>query len=153
MQTQYQKVREFMQAFGQECPERVEMQNDNTCAMRARLHREESVTEFSTACIEGSVVGVFDSVLDSLYALLGTAVAFGINEEMIARGFAEVHRSNMSKFWTDEQVHDELEKIDCKLLFIRTPQGSFIAKDPSGKIIKSPSYSPANLGPILEGKV
>lgn len=152
MQTQYQKVREFVQAFGQECPERLEMQSDSTCAMRARLHREESVTEFTTACLEGDLVKVFDSVLDSLYVVLGTAVAFGIAEEMVAKGFAEVHRSNMSKMWNALEIDSEhfLPGYTARMVY-SSGDRRYSVTDSSGKIIKPPSYSPANLGPILEG--
>ena len=153
-QTQYQKVREFMQAFGQECPERPGMPSDSVCALRAKLHKEEAVTEFSCACLEGNTVKAFDSVLDGLVVVLGTAVAFGITEEMVAKGFAEVHRSNMSKFWTTAELEAHYKangKGGLDFTMTGCSPGRFICKDATGKVIKSPSYSKANLGPILEG--
>lgn len=152
--TQYQQVREFMTAFGQECPDEPGIPTDSVCALRARLHREESVTEFTVACLEGDLVKAFDSILDSLVVVLGTAIAFGITEELIAKGLAEVHRSNMSKFWTKAEFSEETKNpANIGMKFKSTGKGTFICTDKSGKVIKSPSYSPANLGPILEGKV
>lgn len=70
--------------------------------------------------------------------------------------FAEVHRSNMSKIWSKSQAKDTM--IDG---LVREPTGmiypsgvyefletdcGFIARNTAGKIIKSPSYSPAELG-------
>lgn len=65
---------------------------------------------------------VADALGDLLYVVLGTAVSCGIDIEPI---FHEIHRSNMSKF------------IDghCRA---------------DGKWVKGPSYSPANLQPILD---
>lgn len=63
-----------------------------------------------------------DALGDLLYVVLGTAVSCGIHIDPI---FQEIHRSNMTKF------------IDGH-------------RDPKGKWIKGPSYSPANLQPILD---
>jgi len=66
-----------------------------------------------------------DAIGDLLYVVIGTAVAYGID---IAPIFDEIHRSNMSKF-IDGYKRDD------------------------GKWIKGPSYSPANLKPILEAQL
>lgn len=155
MQTQYQKVREFMQAFGQECPEKVRFPSHQVCDLRIDLHEEECVNELVLAIGAGDTVKAFDSVLDGLVVILGTAIAFGITEHMVAKGFAEVHRSNMSKFWTTAELEAHYKangKAGLDFTMTGCSPGRFICKDASGKIIKSPSYSPANLGPILEGK-
>ena len=41
-----------------------------------------------------AMIEVYDGILDSVYVLIGTAVACGLD---FGNGFAEVHRSNMSK--------------------------------------------------------
>lgn len=64
---------------------------------------------------------IADAIADLLYVVLGTAVAHGIDIEPV---FNEVHRSNMSKFIDGHRRED-------------------------GKWIKGPSYSPANLAPII----
>lgn len=60
--------------------------------------------------------------------------------------FAEVHRSNISKGWTLE------EAIDFPMAgrFVETNSG-FICYREDGKILKSPSYSPADLSPFIHG--
>lgn len=197
MQTQYQKVKEFMQAFGQECPSEPVIPSEEIRKLRCNLIGE----EYDELCTAKTRVEKFDAVLDLQYVTLGSAIAYGLPEavlfpepfdekipledmngylfhslnlptaamwisRILARivkdscalgfspcqfeaGFNEVHRSNMSKFWTlDELRHACLEKspnVRCAG-FQR-----FVVMNDSGKIIKSPSYSPANLGPILEG--
>ena len=148
MQTQYQKVREFMQAFGQECPERTGMPGFNVEELRADLIDEEA-KEFRDS---EDIISAFDAVLDLLYVVMGAGIAYGISEEQIAKGLAEVHRSNMSKMWTAEEL---LACDDTYLVKFVGVVGRldrpYVVTNTSGKIIKSPSYSKANLGPILEG--
>lgn len=151
--TQYEKVKEFMVAFGQECPERPGIPSDEVCLLRLKLHEEECVEELAEAINDGSLVKAFDSGLDGLVVILGTLAAFGITEEMVAKGFAEVHRSNMSKMWNALEIDSEhfLNGYTTRMVY-SSGDRRYAVTDPSGKIIKSPSYSPANLGPILEGK-
>lgn len=72
-----------------------------------------------------NLVEVADAIGDLLYVVLGTAVTFGIDIEPI---FREIHRSNMSKFIDGHRRED-------------------------GKWIKGPSYSPANLEPIIQSQL
>lgn len=149
MQTQYQKVREFMQAFGQECPEKPCLPDNGIRGLRGQLIDEERA-ELEDATDE---VEAFDAILDLLYVVMGAGIAHGFSEEQIAKGLAEVHRSNMSKFWTPTQANARL--LQDGDIFIKPTNDSrfVVVTNPSGKIIKSPSYSKANLGPILEGNV
>ena len=150
--TQYEKVKQFMQAFGQECPDRAGMPGFNVEELRADLIDEEA-KEFRDS---EDIISAFDAVLDLLYVVLGAGIAYGISEEQVAKGLAEVHRSNMSKFWTTAELEAHYKangKGGLDFTMTGCSPGHFICKDASGKIIKSPSYSPANLGPILEGKV
>lgn len=62
-------------------------------AERNSLMQEEP-SELSRALVEGDLVKVADAIADSLYVILGTAVALGIDAQAI---FEEVHRSNMTK--------------------------------------------------------
>lgn len=66
-------------------------------------------------------VAVADAIGDLLYVVLGTAVSCGIDIQPI---FEEIHRSNMSKFIDGHRRMD-------------------------GKWIKGPSYTPANLEPLI----
>ncbi len=144
MQTQYQKVREFMQAFGQECPERPGIPSDEIRKLRWKLIAEEA----DELLVARDATEAFDAILDLLYVVLGAGIAYGISEEQIAKGLAEVHRSNLSKFWTNEEAAHVQSAILARGVYSDRP---YIVRNMDGKIIKSPSYSPANLGPILEG--
>ena len=68
------------------------------------------------------IVGIADAIGDLLYVVLGAACQHGIDIDPI---FHEIHRSNMTKFIDGHRRAD-------------------------GKWIKGPSYTPANLLPILQ---
>lgn len=86
----------------------------------------------------------------SLSILIGTcnqvADVSGFAEHVVDECFAEVHRSNMSKLWTSQEI--ESLPADCHATI--TYGDAYIVKRSDGKVIKSPSYSPANLEPILK---
>jgi len=126
MKSQQEQVREFMKLAGQECPDSVAIPELNICMLRYKLHEEEAVKELKEAFIKDDLVKVLDSICDSLVVVLGTAVACGFSPEQVEAGFAEVMRSNMTKF-IDGYRRDD------------------------GKWIKGPSYAPANLEPIVAG--
>ncbi len=56
--------------------------------------------------------------------------------------FNEIHSSNMTKFWHDEEILNVPK--DCSF-FTNDGGKTFIVKNKDGKIVKSPSYRPANL--------
>lgn len=85
---------------------------------------EEELGELHQAMRAHDAVEIADAIGDLLYVVLGTAVSCGIDIEPI---FEEIHRSNMSKFIDGHRRAD-------------------------GKWIKGPSYSPANLTPIIEAQ-
>lgn len=69
---------------------------------RKRLIQEEVVEELFKAMEDGDFVEAVDAVADSIYVLLGTLVAWGVDLEPI---FDEVHKTNMAKVqggWFDE---------------------------------------------------
>lgn len=70
------------------------------------------------------LIEVADGIADSIYVLLGTAVACGLDMDPI---FDEVHRSNMSKL----------------------P----LTKRADGKVLKSENYTPPNLAPLVDAGV
>jgi predicted HAD superfamily Cof-like phosphohydrolase len=124
MTTEQKQVEQFMRRVGQEIPEEPTHISTRCASFRADLIQEE-LDEYIEASIGGeSLPEVADAIADLMYVVLGTAVAHGIDIEPI---FQEVHRSNMSKFTDGHRRED-------------------------GKWIKGPSYSPANLGPILENQ-
>lgn len=100
---------------------------------------------------------IADGIADSLVVQLGTAVACGIDIKPI---FDEVMRSNWSKLWTTTEVCNQLgvdwlehiSYIDPTNLYVFTlipelasVKRRWLCKDNVGKVIKSPSYLPANI--------
>lgn len=77
--------------------------------------------------------------------------------------FEEVHRSNMSKLWTDEEIIDRSKGTQTReigeysVLWVDGASAQRVGdegrcwqvKSAGGKSLKSPSYSPANLADIL----
>ena len=80
------------------------------------------------------------SCLKLLESYLRTAVYHYGFTECFADAFAEVHRSNMSKLWTYEELDDAPPAA-----FIENIKGKHVVRRHDGKIMKSPSYSPARL--------
>jgi predicted HAD superfamily Cof-like phosphohydrolase len=99
------------------------------------------------------MVLVADGLADSHYiGYCGTGNAFGIDMEKV---FDEVHRSNMTKLWTDQEVQDNkyfIEVQHTKKYVNCVGDRHWCVKDLSGKVIKSPSYSPANISAVLDSQ-
>jgi hypothetical protein len=111
---------------------------------------------------------VFDGLLDLDYVgLQGTSIALGLSEEQTAKGIEEVHKSNMSKLWTLDELQidfngvfgsfqlNETKQIDnfnIKFLGLQSAfkDKCYLVKDSHGKVIKSPSFTPPNLFAIYE---
>lgn len=123
-------VREFHEKFGCTVEDRPKAPNERDAILRYELIREE-LAEFWKSCgyysdKNPNLTEIADALADLLYVVYGSAVTCGIDLEPI---FAEVHRSNMSK------LHE----------------GKVLRRE-DGKIIKSPNYNPANIGPLLEAQ-
>jgi len=142
MKNHTELVREFMLAFGQHAPERQEMADASTLAFRRDLIAEEADELLNAADLRDAL----DAIADLLYVVHGAAVTLGFSPETVDAAFAEVHRSNMSKAWTLKEV-EQGEMQDCAFYIGRDLYAVFRH---DGKIIKSPSYSPANLVELVE---
>lgn len=60
--------------------------------------------------------------------------------------FEEVHRSNMSKIWSEDDASNEnLEVTNFGVSRFDQTENGWIGRRADGKIVKSPSYSPASL--------
>jgi len=121
--TNAEKVKEFMEAFGQEVKESPELADHKTACLRLKLILEE-FEELEDAQAEGHLVGIADALSDLLYVVYGTAHTFGIP---IDKCFEEVHNSNMSKLGVD---------------------GKPIFRD-DGKVLKGPNFYEPDLKGIL----
>lgn len=108
--SEFKTVKKFMEAAGQEVPDRPTVPHSNTRQLRLKLIREE-VKELCSALAlfdlsymrigkdakEHQVTALTelaDAISDSIYVINGTAVAFGLPQDTI---FDIVHLKNMEK--------------------------------------------------------
>ena len=122
--TNANKVKLFMESFGQEVKSKPEFPSDDTVKLRIELISEE-LQELVNACNAGDIIEVADALTDILYVTYGAAHSFGIP---IDECFKEVQRSNMSKLGED---------------------GKPIYRE-DGKVMKGPNYSVPNLKNVLQ---
>ena len=93
--------------------------SEDTKRLRIRLIQEE-FDELKESMAEGNLAALAKEMADLLYVVYGTAVSYGIDMDPV---FREVHRSNLSKV------------------------GGYKRED--GKWVKPPTYSPADIEPLL----
>jgi predicted HAD superfamily Cof-like phosphohydrolase len=122
--TNANKVKLFMESFGQEVKSKPEFPSDDTVKLRIELISEE-LQELVDACKAGDIIEVADALTDILYVTYGAAHSFGVP---IDECFREVQRSNMSKLGED---------------------GKPIYRE-DGKVMKGPNYSVPNLKNVLQ---
>ena len=122
----FQKVGEFMRAFGQEVKPYSELSSKKINDLRIDLIKEE-LEELKIAIQQNNILEVADALTDILYVTYGAGHAFGIN---LDKCFDEVQTSNMSK----------LDK-----------NGKPIYNE-AGKVMKGPKYFKPNLSRFLKTK-
>jgi len=122
--TNFQKVREFMLAFGHGAPEKYTELTMEQLDLRLRLIEEE-LNEVEEAMLENEPVNIAKELTDLLYVVYGTAAAYGIE---IDECFDAVHKSNMSKLNADGKPSYRED----------------------GKILKGDLYKPADLTDIVK---
>lgn len=126
-------------------------------SLRLRLTHEET-KEFEnsfdynpeTGLCEVDKADVLDSLCDRLYVLLGDAHAVGL-AYLLPVGFRIVHESNMSKLWTAREVAalPARHPMSVELISPGTNR-PYLVLNVFGKVMKSPSYSPANLKDLFD---
>tara|TARA_B110000238_G_scaffold178956_1_gene201868 strand:+ start:346 stop:714 length:369 start_codon:yes stop_codon:yes gene_type:complete len=115
----FNKVKTFMDTFGQEVKTKPSFSTDKINKLRYDLIKEE-LEELKVAIENNDLLEVADALTDILYVTYGAGHAFGIN---LDKCFDEVQSSNMSKL--DEN-------------------GKPIYND-DGKVMKGPKYFKPNL--------
>lgn len=122
--TNFEKVIQFMNTFGQEVKSKPDWPDVTTKHLRVDLIEEE-LEELKEAIAADDLVAVADALTDILYVTYGAGAAFGINLDSC---FHEVHSSNMSKLGRDgKPVYRE-----------------------DGKVMKGPDYQEPDLETIVE---
>ncbi len=112
--TNFERVKKFMQTFGQEVKEKAEFPNVKITSLRYDLIKEE-LAELKEAIDKKDIKEIADALTDILYVTYGAGHAFGID---LDKCFVEVQDSNMSKLGKD---------------------GKPIFND-KGKVMKGPNY-------------
>jgi len=158
----------LIDGLGISCIQSKSGENFNLMAIKSALKDGAKFHKYMTP----SIKEVADACSDKSVVNYGTLIAFGllgstghpINYYGQCRDpyFDEVMRSNFSKMWTSAEVNSvmnnmlvsETVEIAFGNLVARKVTDSdvrcWLVKDISGKVIKSPSYSPANLQPIID---
>ena len=121
--TNFNKVKAFMNTYGQDVKEKAEFPENKIVQLRIDLIEEE-LNELKEAIKNKDIVEVADALTDILYVTYGAGHSFGVN---LDECFDEVQRSNMSKLGED---------------------GKPIYND-SGKVMKGPNYFAPNLKKIV----
>ncbi|MDB2371525.1 nucleoside triphosphate pyrophosphohydrolase family protein [Alphaproteobacteria bacterium] len=121
--TNFEKVKQFMQTFGQEVKTNPSFSDEKTNQLRLDLITEE-LAELKHAMSSKDLLEVADALTDILYVTYGAGHAFGID---LDKCFDEVQNSNMSKLGKD---------------------GKPIYND-SGKVMKGPSYFKPDLSKFI----
>ena len=119
----FNKVKTFMETFGQEVKIKPSFSTDKINKLRYDLIKEE-LDELSEAMKNKDLLEVADALTDILYVTYGAGHAFGID---LDKCFEEVQNSNMSKL--DEK-------------------GKPIYNE-KGKVMKGPNYFKPNLSKFI----
>ena len=106
--TNFQKVKTFMETFGQEVKSEPSFSSEKINDLRYNLIKEE-LAELKEAIDKKDLLEVADALTDLLYVTYGAGHAFGINLDDC---FNEVQNSNMSKLGTDgKPIYNEAGKV------------------------------------------
>ena len=122
--TNFQKVKTFMQTFGQDVKSSPAFSTDKINDLRYNLIKEE-LDELKQALDNKDLLEVADALTDILYVTYGAGHAFGID---LDKCFDEVQNSNMSKLGSD---------------------GKPIYSD-AGKVMKGPDYFKPDLSKFIK---
>ena len=125
--TNFDKVKTFMDIFGQEVLHKPTLPKNSVATLRLALIDEE-VQELRDALEAQDIVEIADALTDILYVVYGAGHAFGIP---LDECFDEVQRSNMSKLG----------------------ENGVPIYDTNGKVMKGPNYSGPKLSPIILRKL
>jgi predicted HAD superfamily Cof-like phosphohydrolase len=104
----FNKVKTFMETFGQEVKTKPSFSNNKINNLRYDLIKEE-LDELKIAIENGDLLEVADALTDILYVTYGAGHAFGID---LDKCFEEVQSSNMSKLGEDGRpIYNESGKV------------------------------------------
>jgi predicted HAD superfamily Cof-like phosphohydrolase len=106
--TNFNKVKTFMETFGQEIKTKPSFSSDKINTLRYDLIKEE-LEELKIAMENKDLLEVADALTDILYVTYGAGHAFGID---LDKCFEEVQNSNMSKLGEDgKPIYNDAGKV------------------------------------------
>ena len=106
--TNFEKVKLFMNTYGQEVKDKAEFSDAKTNKLRIDLIKEE-LEELTHAMNDKNLLEVADALTDILYVTYGAGHAFGID---LDKCFDEVQNSNMSKLGKNgKPIYNESGKV------------------------------------------
>ena len=106
--TNFQKVKTFMQTFGQEVKLKPSFSTEKINDLRYNLVKEE-LEELKQAIVNKDLLEVADALTDILYVTYGAGHAFGIDLDSC---FEEVQNSNMSKLGNNgKPIYNDAGKV------------------------------------------
>ena len=121
--TNFNKVKTFMNTYGQEVKNTPEFPDSKIVQLRIDLIQEE-LNELKEAINNNDIIEVADALTDILYVTYGAGHSFGVDLDSC---FNEVQNSNMSKLGDDgKPIYNE-----------------------SGKVMKGPNYFKPNIKKII----
>jgi len=104
----FNKVKTFMETFGQEVKTKPSFSTDKINSLRYDLIKEE-LEELKEAIDNKDLLEVADALTDILYVTYGAGHALGID---LDKCFEEVQKSNMSKLDEDgKPIYNESGKV------------------------------------------
>jgi len=122
--TNFEKVKKFMETFGQEIKEKTEFPNEKIASLRHDLIKEE-LDELKEAMDNKDIKEVADALTDILYVTYGAGHAFGIN---LDKCFEEVQNSNMSKLGSDgKPIYNDKGKVMKGPNYFKPDLNKFVA--------------------------
>ena len=120
----FEKVKIFMKAFGQEVKEKAEFPGDKITSLRCDLINEE-LQELQEAIRKKDIKEVADALTDILYVTYGAGHAFGID---LDKCFLEVQKSNMSKLGEDgKPIYNDKGKVMKGPNYFKPDLNKFVA--------------------------
>ena len=106
--TNFQKVKIFMETFGQEVKSQPSFSSEKINNLRYNLIKEE-LDELKKAMDNKDLLEVADALTDILYVTYGAGIAFGID---LDKCFDQVQKSNMSKLGNDgKPIYNQAGKV------------------------------------------
>ena len=122
--TNFQKVKNFMETFGQEVKSSPSFSSSKINKLRYNLIKEE-LDEFKQALDNNDLLEVADALTDILYVTYGAGHAFGIDLDAC---FQEVQNSNMSKLGLDgKPIYNEMGKVMKGPNYFKPDLSKFVA--------------------------